>query len=66
MSDQDFATDFEAPISILEDLIAFAIEEVGNGGRRTLSVLLPAMRYVEDIKAINQRLMQALAAPPKS
>jgi len=58
----DFSSDFEQPIAILTDLIAIAIEEVGNGSGRALSVLLPAMRYVHDIKAINDRLLQVESA----
>jgi len=58
----DFSSDFEQPIAILTDLIAIAIEEVGNGSERALSVLLPAMRYVHDIKAINDRLLQVESA----
>ncbi|MQR02114.1 hypothetical protein [Glaciimonas soli] len=54
----DFSSDFEQPLAILTDLIAIAIEEIGNGSGRALSVLLPAMRYVHDIKAINDRLLQ--------
>jgi hypothetical protein len=58
----DFSSDFEQPIAILTDLIAIAIEEVGNGSGRALSVLLPAMRYVHDIEAINDRLRQVESA----
>ena len=58
----DFSSDFEQPIAILTDLIAIAIEEVGNGSGRALSVLLPAMHYVHDIKAINDRLLQVESA----
>ena len=54
----DFAADFEPLLSILEDLMAIAIEEIGNGGGRALSLLLPAMRYLHDLKAINKRLLQ--------
>jgi hypothetical protein len=54
----DFAADFEEPLAILEDLISLAIEEIGNGGRRALSVLLPALRYLDDVKALNARLLQ--------
>jgi hypothetical protein len=58
----DLSSDFEQSIAILTDLIAIAIEEVGNGSGRALSVLLPAMRYVHDIKAINDRLLQVESA----
>lgn len=58
----DFSSNFEQPIAILTDLIAIAIDEVGNGSGRALSVLLPAMRYVHDIKAINDRLLQTESA----
>jgi hypothetical protein len=54
---QDFSSDFEQPIAILEDLMMIAMEEIGNGGGRALSILLPAMRYVHDLKAINHRLL---------
>jgi hypothetical protein len=54
----DFASAFEEPIAILEDLIAIAMEEIGNGSGRAISVLLPALRCVDDLKAINQRLLQ--------
>jgi hypothetical protein len=53
----DFSSDFEPPIAILEDLMMIAIEEIGSGGGRTLSILLPAIRYVHDLKAINHRLL---------
>lgn len=54
----DFASDFEEPLAILEDLISIAIDEIGNGGARALSVLVPAKRYVDDLKAVNLRLLQ--------
>jgi hypothetical protein len=54
---EDFASVFEEPITILEDLMLIAIEEIGNGSGRTLSVLLPAIRYVHDLKAINRLLL---------
>jgi len=56
---QDFSSDFEQTIAILEDLIMIAIEEIGNGSGRALSILLPAIRYVHDLKAINHRLLDA-------
>ncbi len=55
---RDFASDFQEPITIMEDLISIAIEEVGNGRGRAISVLLPALRYLDDLKAINDRLLQ--------
>ena len=54
---EDFASAVEEPITILEDLMRIAIEEVGNGSGRALSVLLPAIRYVHDLKALNRRLL---------
>lgn len=54
---EDFASAFEEPITILEDLMRIAIEEIGNGSGRALSVLLPAIRYVHDLKALNRRLL---------
>jgi hypothetical protein len=54
---EDFASAFEEPITILEDLMLIAIEEIGNGSGRALSVLLPAIRYVHDLKALNRRLL---------
>ena len=55
---QDLASDLEMPIGIFEDLVAIAIEEVGNGGGRTLALLLAALRYVDDVKDINQKMMR--------
>jgi hypothetical protein len=62
----DYASEFEAPIEILEDLISLAIEEIGNGAGREMAVLLSAMRYIDDLKVINQELMRAEARRPKS
>jgi hypothetical protein len=53
----DFSSDFEQPITILADLIVIAIEEIGNGSGRALSVLLPEIRYVHDLQAINRRIL---------
>lgn len=55
---EDLAVDFEMPISILEDLISIAIEEIGNGTGRAISILLPALRYVDDLKKLHLRLQQ--------
>ncbi|SFB38707.1 hypothetical protein SAMN04515620_1603 [Collimonas sp. OK607] len=58
----DFSSDFEQSITILTDLIVIAIEEIGNGSGRALSVLLSAMRYAQEIEAINDRLRQVESA----
>ncbi len=55
---EDLTVDFEVSITILEDLIAIAIEEIGNGTGRAISVLLPAMRYADDLKKHHVRLLQ--------
>ena len=41
---------YELELAIVVDLIALAIEEIGNGTGRALSVLLPALRYVQEIR----------------
>jgi len=61
---QDLASELEMRIGIFEDLIAIAIEEVGNGGGRTLALLLAALRYVDDFKDINRKMMRSDTATP--
>jgi len=50
--------ELESSLMILEDLIAIAIQEIGNDTGRALSVLLPSVRYIKDLKSLNQRLLQ--------
>jgi len=54
----DFSSEFSEQLSILEDLISIAIDEMGNGGTRTISILLSAIRYISDLKDINHRLFE--------
>ena len=55
---EDLTVEFEIPITILEDLIGITIEEIGNGTGRAISILLPALRYVDDLKKLHARLLQ--------
>lgn len=54
----DFSSEFSEQLVILEDLISVTIDEIGNGGTRSLSILLSAIRHISDLKATNNRLFE--------
>jgi len=54
----DFSSEFSEQLVILEDLISVTIDEIGNGGTRSLSILLSAIRHISDLKATNNRLLE--------
>ena len=54
----DFSFEFSEQLAIVEDLISVAIDEMGNGGTRAMSIILSAIRYIADIKDINHRLFE--------
>jgi len=54
----DFSSEFSEQLAIVEDLISVAIDEMGNGGTRTMSIILSVIRYISDMKSINHRLFE--------
>jgi len=52
----DFADEMETPLMIAKDLLAVAINEIGNGGTRAIALLLASDRYLEDIRLMGARI----------
>jgi len=62
-SSSQLGDELESTIIMLEDLIAIAIDEIGNDTGRAISVLLPTLRTVRDLKGIHERLLRLEAGP---